>query len=109
MSAVTSINMLNEILVFDLSLAIWSMRTNQLHGNSYGHPTSWKQPQPSWRQRLSGARRVGPRNATSFVMEVARSSHRSRTQRVDVQWAMGPDPCALRILDRRVDLSDVPR
>ena len=38
------INTLNEILVFDLSLAIWSIRTNQLRGNSYGHSTSWYQP-----------------------------------------------------------------
>ena len=41
------INTLNEILVFDLSLAIWSIRTNQLRGNSYGHSTSWYQPKPS--------------------------------------------------------------
>ena len=32
------INTLNEILVFDLSLAIWSMRTNHLRGSSYGYP-----------------------------------------------------------------------
>ena len=38
------LNTLNEILVFDLSLAIWSIRTNQLRGNSYGHSTSWYQP-----------------------------------------------------------------
>ena len=35
------INTLNETLVFDLSLAIWSIRSNQLRGNSYGHSTSW--------------------------------------------------------------------
>ena len=29
---------LNEILVFDLSLAIWSIRTNHLRGSSYGYP-----------------------------------------------------------------------
>ena len=28
----------NEILVFDLSLAIWSIRTNHLRGSSYGYP-----------------------------------------------------------------------
>ena len=32
------LNMLNEILVFDLSLAIWSIRTNHLRGSSYGYP-----------------------------------------------------------------------
>ena len=42
-------------------------------------------------------RRVGPCNATSFVMEVARSALRPPSQRAGVQWAMGPDPCALRI------------
>ena len=31
-------NTLNEILVFDLSLAIWSIRTSHLRGSSYGHP-----------------------------------------------------------------------
>ena len=41
------INTLNEILVFDPSLAIWSIRTNQLRGNSYGHSTSWYQSKPS--------------------------------------------------------------
>ena len=40
-------NTLNEFLVFDLSLAIWSIRTNHLRGNSYGHSTSWYQPTPS--------------------------------------------------------------
>ena len=40
-------NTLNEILVFDLSLAIWSIRTNHLRGNSYGHSASWYQPKPS--------------------------------------------------------------
>ena len=30
--------MLNELLVFDLSLAIWSIRTNHLRGSSYGYP-----------------------------------------------------------------------
>ena len=30
--------MFNEILVFDLSLAIWSIRTNHLRGSSYGYP-----------------------------------------------------------------------
>ena len=30
--------MLNEIWVFDLSLAIWSIRTNHLRGTSYGYP-----------------------------------------------------------------------
>ena len=29
-------NTLNEILVFDLSLAIWSIRTNQLRGKDMG-------------------------------------------------------------------------
>ena len=38
---------LNEFLVFDQSLAIWSIRTNQLRANSYGHSTSWYQPKPS--------------------------------------------------------------
>ena len=32
------LNTLNEILVFDLSLAIWSIRTNHLRGSSYGYP-----------------------------------------------------------------------
>src|SRR4051812_7483864 len=32
------LNMLNEIWVFDLSLAIWSIRTNHLRGSSYGYP-----------------------------------------------------------------------
>ena len=31
--------MLNEIWVFDLSLAIWSIRTNHLRGSSYGYPS----------------------------------------------------------------------
>ena len=31
-------NTLNEFLVFDLSLAIWSIRTNHLRGSSYGYP-----------------------------------------------------------------------
>ena len=53
------LNTLNEILVFDLSLAIWSIRTNHLRGDSYGHSTSWYQPKLIRRQRLSGARRVG--------------------------------------------------
>jgi hypothetical protein len=65
--------------------------------NAAYNPTSWYQPKPPRRQRLSGVRRVGPRNATSFVMEVARSAHRPPTQRAGVQWAMGPDPCAHRI------------
>ena len=30
-------NTLNEIWVFDLSLAIWSIRTNHLRGSSYGY------------------------------------------------------------------------
>ena len=30
--------MLNEFLVFDLSLAIWSIRTNHLRGSSYEYP-----------------------------------------------------------------------
>ena len=29
---------LNEFWVFDLSLAIWSIRTNHLRGSSYGYP-----------------------------------------------------------------------
>ena len=37
-SADTSINMLNKILVFDLSLAIWSICTSHLRGSSYGYP-----------------------------------------------------------------------
>ena len=32
------LNTLNEILVFDLSLAIWSIHTNHLRGSSYGYP-----------------------------------------------------------------------
>ena len=32
------LNTLNEILVFDLSLAIWSIRTSHLRGSSYGYP-----------------------------------------------------------------------
>ena len=32
------LNMLNEILVCELSLAIWSIRTNHLRGSSYGYP-----------------------------------------------------------------------
>src|SRR3954462_13079847 len=32
------LNTLNEIWVFDLSLAIWSIRTNHLRGSSYGYP-----------------------------------------------------------------------
>ena len=32
------LNTLNEILVFDLSLAIWSIPTNHLRGSSYGYP-----------------------------------------------------------------------
>src|SRR3954462_3277988 len=31
------LNTLNEIWVFDLSLAIWSIRTNHLRGSSYGY------------------------------------------------------------------------
>ena len=31
-------NTLNEFWVFDLSLAIWSIRTNHLRGSSYGYP-----------------------------------------------------------------------
>ena len=33
---VTSINTLNEMLVFDLSLAIWFIRNNQLRGKDMG-------------------------------------------------------------------------
>ena len=32
------LNTLNEILVFDLSLDIWSIRTSHLRGSSYGYP-----------------------------------------------------------------------
>ena len=59
------LNTLNEILVFDLSLAIWSIRTNHLRGSSYGYPgvvvsaeafltsaTEWRAP--DWTGTLLG-------------------------------------------------------
>ena len=52
-------NTLNEFLVFDLSLAIWSIRTNHLRGSSYGYPDVVVSAEAFGRQQLSGARRIG--------------------------------------------------
>ena len=62
------------------------------------------QPKLNGRQRLSGARRVGPRNATALIVQVARSAHRPRTQRAGDLGAMAQDPWGIGLV-RRADLS----
>ena len=92
MSAVISINTLNEILVFDLSLAIWSIRTNQLRGKDMG--TRRRGISRSLLDVSDGVARAGLDcvNATSFVMVVARSAS-GRPRNVQVsngRWAQTP-------------------
>ena len=52
-------NTLNEILVFDLSLATGLYALTIYVGVVMGIPTSWYQPKHFRRQRRSGARRIG--------------------------------------------------
>ena len=89
------LNTLNEILVFDLSLAIWSIRTNHLRGSSYGYPGLVVSAEALF-DVSDGAARAGLDcvNATSFVMEVARSAS-GRPRNVQVcngRWAQTPTP-----------------
>ena len=53
------LNTLNEILVFDLSLATSLYALTIYVGVVMGIPTSWSQPKHFRRQRRSGARRIG--------------------------------------------------
>ena len=53
------LNTLNEILVFDLSLATSLYALTIYAGVVMGIPASWYQPKHFRRQRRSGARRIG--------------------------------------------------
>ena len=71
------INTLNEILVFDLSLAIWSIRTNQLCGKDMG--TRRHGISRSLLDVSDGAARAGlDWNACSCIREARSASIRVR-------------------------------
>ena len=53
------LNTLNEILVFDLSLATGLYALTIYAGVVMGIPASWYQPKHFRRQQRSGARRIG--------------------------------------------------
>ena len=86
-------NTLNEILVFDMSLATGLYALTIYAGTVMG----------TWRRGISRILRdvsdcaacVGlDWNAYSYIRE-ARFAHWPCTQCAGVQWAMGPDPCAI--------------
>ena len=98
--------MLNEILVFDLSLAFGLYALTNYVGKIWALDVVVS-AEAFVSQRLSGACQIASRNVTSFVMGGARSAS-GRPRNVQVcngRWAQTP---ARLGLDRRADLSVVP-